>query len=293
MKTKQLRNIFLALTALLSLYSCEKMIIDEEEPLQHSDANVIIRTSLYNIVPFDTRAVQNIEDVCTKICVVLYQDDTKVKDIRQKKGDTGYGEVELTLEPGTYQLLVLAHSSSSTPALTNPANIHFTNDDIYSDTFYYYGDLEVTSETATHDVLLKRATTLLRITLTDQIPSGVSYIKFQYSGGTGVWNAVEGKGGDVKSQQVMTYNVASYVNNTVPPLKLWTFLKEETTELQVTIQALNSDKAIITEKTLKDVPLKANMVTDYSGSLFGSSSSSNTFSFTAETDWEVYQTGTF
>ena len=289
MKNSKTEAWAVALLALLSLSSCEKMVIDEEENLQDTDANVIIRTSLYNIVPFDTRAVENIEDVCSHLCIAFFQNDTKVKDVRQASGDEGYGEVAVTLEPGTYQLLVLAHSSQGNPTITDPTAIQFTNSLTYSDTFCYYGDLEVTNTTATHEIKLKRATTLLRLNLTDDKPSNVKYIRIEYTGGSGVLNTVTGRGGTVNSKQIVLFDVAD--KNPIPALYLYTFLQSETASLNVTIQA-KDDSYVLTEKTLSNVPMKEYMMTEYTGSLF-SNSSEDTFSFTAETGWEVYHQGGF
>ena len=132
---------------------------------------------------------------------------------------------------------------------------------------------------------------MLRFIIEDNIPSDVKYMHFKYTGGSGVLNAVTGYGGNVNSQQEMWYGVS---NAEVPlTLPLYTFLKGDEGTLQVTVQALASDqKTVIAEKTFTNVPMKRNMVTEYKGSFF-TASSNNSFSLTAETDWEIYKSFTY
>ena len=299
MKTmKQTLMAMLMLVAMIGLVACEKVVLDEQqqEEKQPLEGNVIIRTSMYNIVPFETRAVQSVADFSTTLQFILYQDGTKVKGITQKKSDGNYGEIGITLEPGTYQLLVLAHSSSGNPTVSDPTAIHFTNSDGYSDTFYYYGDIEVTTEQTTYNVTLQRATSMVRITLLDDVPSDVQFIRLYYIGESGVFNAVTGKGGATNSEQSIKYNVAG---RTAPlSLSAYTFLRNETGSLNMTITALDANNNIKKELSLSNIPMKNHMVTEYSGYLFSTpptppTTVDATFNLTAETSWEVYQQLTF
>ena len=289
----------LMLVAMIGLSACEKVVLDEqqqEEP-QQLKGNVIIRASMYNIVPFETRAVQNVADFSNTLQFILYQNGTKVKGVTQKKSEGNYGQIGITLEPGTYQLLVLAHSSSGNLTVSDPTAIHFTNSDGYSDTFYYYGSIEVTTEQTTYNVTLQRATSMVRVIIQDEIPSNVQRIRLYYEGESGVFNAVTGMGGTTNSQQSILFNV----EGKTAPLTLcaYTFLRNETGSLDMTITAYGSSASdIIAEKQLDNIPMKNHMVTEYSGYLFSTpptppTTVDATFNLTAETSWEVYQQLTF
>ena len=139
--------LLLAATIVL-LNACEKAVIEEDDDSGQTivtSANVVLSVKANTVSPFEsaTRAVVNITDYCKTFNFVLYQNGKKVKSITQKAGDADYGLVSLMLEPGTYQLLVLAHSSKGNPSLADLEKIQFTNDDNFTDTFYYYGDLIV------------------------------------------------------------------------------------------------------------------------------------------------------
>lgn len=282
----------MAVLAVTALSACEKMVVDEEETESGKKGNVTLKATMFNIVPFETRAVQNIADYCSRLCFVVYDSSgSKVKGVSQKKGDTGYGQVSMTLEPATYKLLVLAHSGQSNPTLTDPSFLQFTNQMGYSDTFYYYGDLIVTEEAATHELQLQRATTLLSLTITDELPSNLKQIRCEWVGESGVFNATTGWGGTVNSTQVVVYNVEGL---TAPiTLRLYTFMRQEEGTLKLTIDATDTNGATIEKRVYNDVPIKNRMVTEYSGRFFSSAESENSFNLTAETGWEVYKQFSF
>ncbi len=289
-----LTTIALLLAMALGLSSCEKAIFDEEqEPTTKKNGNVTLRASMFNIVPFDTRAVQNIADYCTKLCFVLYNSSgAVVKEVTQKSGDSGYGEVSLSLEPATYKLLILAHSSTSNPTLTNPASLLFTDNMYYSDTFYYYGDLVVTTDDKTHDLQLQRATTMVRFTITDEVPSNVKTILCKWEGQSGTFNATTGWGLNTSSVQMVVYDVTGLT----PPisLKLFTFMHENEGTLKLTVTARGTNSSdVVASKVFDAVPIKNHMVTEYNGRFFSSGESTNGFNITAETEWQVYQQLTY
>ena len=64
-----------------------------------------------------------------------------------------------------------------------------------TDTFYYYGDLVVTSEVQSYDLTLTRAVAMFRMVLTDdEIPSTVTKFKFYYTGGSSTFSPSAGYG---------------------------------------------------------------------------------------------------
>lgn len=292
MKNKFFTFVGIALSAGLVLSSCEKMVIDEEESLSNTEktqkGNVVLCVSGFNIVPFETRALVDITTYCKRLNFVIYKDGKKIDSRSQTKGDADYGTVTMSLEPDTYKLLVVAHNSNGNPSLSNPESIQFTNKLGYYDTFCYYGDIVVTEDAQTHNITMSRAASMLRFIIEDEIPSNVKYITLYYTGGSGVLNAVTGHGGNVNSQQEMLYNVEGATSPVTLPV--YTFLQEDTGELELTVTALTSDKqTVVAEKSFSNVPMKHNMITEYTGTFF-SHASSNGFSLKGETDWEVYQT---
>ena len=242
-------------------------------------------------MPFnDTRAVQNVADYCSTISFVFYQDGSKVKSFTQKKNDTGFGELTTTLAAGTYQLLILAHSCPfGNPTMSDPAAIKFTNTESgYSDVFYYYDNLVVTDDRNNYDLMLQRGTSMVSITVNDEsMPAEVAKIRVYWEGESGVFNATTGWGGTTNSKQYVMYDVAG--QSTPLTLSAYTFLRNETGTLTITLTAYDSQDATVAEKVLKNVPMKNRMVTECSGKLFSNPNSDIVFNLQADTAWEVYK----
>lgn len=103
---------------------------------------------------------------------------------------------------------------------------------------------------------------------------------FNYTGGSGVLNAVTGYGGNVNSKQEKNVRIQGC---SVPlPLRIYTFLREDEGSLDVKAEALDSNKNVVMSRTFTDIPMKRNTVTVYEGSFF---SHEQGFSIKGETEW--------
>lgn len=293
-----LRSCWAALFALTltgAVFSaCEKAVFDEENSkTDNKNANLILRVKGSQIDDsFTTRAMVDITTYCTRFNFVLYKDGNKIKSYTQTSGDANYGEVALTLDAGTYKLLVLAHSSQGgNPTLSDPESIQFTNAIGFSDTFYYYADIVVTKEPKIHEITLTRAVARLSFVINDDLPSNVAYLRFYYTGGSGVLNALTGYAGNVNSRQERLIGASGLSSPLTIPL--YTFLSNDEGTLQLTVTALESDKeTVVKERTFTDVPVERQKETILEGDFFDHPSE-NGFSFKAETDWQISQTITY
>ena len=288
---------FMAIMLLAGFTACEKVVFDEEENTteQPQDTNntggktdqdkgkynVVLRVSNFNMVPI-TRDVVDLTTYCTRLNFVVYQDGNKVKSKSQMKEDGNFGEVKFLLDPDTtYKVMVLAHSSiGGNPVVSDPENIQFTNKLGYSDTFCYYGDLEVKSEETIHELTLTRASSQLCFTITDKIPEEVTHMYFYYTGGSGVLNAITGYGGDINSRQEKYVNIQGF--SAPLPIHIYTFLREDEGALDIKVSALNADSIPVLTREFKNIPMKRNTVTEYKGSFF---SHEQGFSIKGETEW--------
>lgn len=276
------KNLFLYFSILMAcvLTACEKADFDDES--KEDGANLTIRVSNVREVAYNTstRALVDITGYSSRLNFVIYKNGEQVKSLMQMQGDSGYGEVAFQLMPGTYKVLVLAHSSKGNPSLTDPEQIKFTNSISFSDTFYYYGDVVVTTEAKTHELMLTRASSLLNFIIDDEIPSDAATALVTYTGGCGVFNAVTGYGGTVNSQQEKLYDIKN-VSSPVS-FKLYTFLPGDEGLLKVTIVVKNDNGDVILERQFTNIPVKRNVITEYSGAFF---QHDNSFLFKANTVW--------
>lgn len=301
-----MENVLFKVVALVLMafvvYSCEKPVIDDDtasngagqeqqgsQPSNKTTGNVVLRVSNFNFVPYtsegsaDARVAKTMTDLttyCTRLNYVIYKDGKKVTSRSQLKEDAGFGETTVKLDAGIYKLLVLAHSSKGgNPTLSDPENIQFTNTLGYSDTFSYYGDLEVTNEVMTHEITLTRVSSLLLFTVTDDLPANVTHMYFYYTGGSGVLNAVTGYGGNVNSKQEKNVNVSGMTSPLA--INVYTFLQADEGSLNLKINALDANSNVVASRQFSNIPVKRNVVTEFKGSFFKEES----FTFVADTEW--------
>ena len=140
-----------------------------------------------------------------------------------------------------------------------------------TDTFYYYGDLVVTSEVQSYDLTLTRAVAMFRMVLTDdEIPSTVTKFKFYYTGGSSTFSPSAGYGCVNTEEDVLT---------------------------KLTVTALDANDNTVKERVFENVPVTRNQITRYTGSFFGNGgsgqTSDGTFRLTADPNWDSVNGYTF
>ena len=239
-----------------------------------------------------TRSATDITELCSRLNIALFDaDGTKVKTVAQKEGDANYGTVGLSLAAGTYRLVVIAHNGEGSATITSEEKVTFPNNKV-TDTFYYYGDLVVTSEKQSYDLTLTRAVAMFRLVLTDEsIPATVAKMKFYYLGGSSTFSPKDGYG-CVNSKQTEIRPMADdgiYEIYTLPHT-------EDDVLTKLTVTALDANDNIIKETVFEDIPVTRNQVTRYTGSFFGNSggeSGSGDFRMNADPDWDAVNSFTF
>lgn len=274
----RLRKAVWALVVLMTLASCEKMAVDEtkkgdnDQPAVVSDANLILK------VVVGTRA----ETAPWKtLNFVVYQNGAKVQAVTQKEGDTAFGEVGMQLTPGTYQVMVLAHSSTSNPTLSNPENVKFTNADGFSDTFAAYQTIEVKAAAETHEMVMERMTAMVRFKTRDAKPAEAKRVKFYYEGGSGAINVLTGYGVD-KSKQTVFVDMPDSLTGKPLQFSLYTFPRTDSEVLRLAVSMFTADETLIKypgtdegTRTFTNIPIKRNQITECSGYFFTEGSQGN------------------
>lgn len=265
-----MKNLTLIITllvmALTMTTSCEKPYMGDITGVSDGDEepNLVLR-----VVTTDAKAMTRADGDAfwNRLNFAIYQNGKKVKGVNQVADDDSYGQVELTLEAGTYQVLVLAHSSDGNPTTTDAEKIQFTNALGFSDTFYYYGSITVTRQQQTHNITLNRVTAMLRFIINDEIPANVSNLKFYYTGGSGALNATTGYG-CVDSKQTVV-KVIDRTSMTRPySFDLYTIPKEPTAKLNLTVTAYDETQTVIYEREFKGIGVETNKITEFSGNFF-------------------------
>lgn len=247
--------------------ACEKPYVgvDPEQPIDEN-VNVIVRIAGFETIDFDnnvvTKAPVNITELCSRINVVVYDGETKLKSVAQKQGDAGFGTVGFDLPQGTYTLAVIAHNSDGTATVTTLDKISFKNNRV-TDTFSYCSELEVTGEQQVVDVELKRVVAMFRMVLTQPLQDNIRQLKFYYTGGSSTLSALTGYG-SVNSKQTVVLDVESGQTQ----FDVYTIPHAETGKLKMTITALDATETPQHERVFEEVPVQRNKVTRYTGNFY-------------------------
>ena len=298
---------FMLFALALLVAACEKPILDEENSVvggSATDANVILHMTQFEQTAFDnsgnraaTRAATDITDLCTRLNIAIFNSDgTKVKTVAQKDTDSDFGTVALTLAAGTYRLVVIAHNCDGSATITSEEKVTFPNNKV-TDTFYYDGDLVVTSDVQSYDLTLTRAVAMFRLVLTDEeIPSNVAKLKFYYVGGSSTFSPKDGYGCvNSKQTEIRTVPVGSPDGTSFDIYTLPHTEEDVLTKLTVTAPDANDNT--VKERVFENVPVTRNQITRYTGSFFGSGGSGQQsdgiFRMTADPDWDSVNGYTF
>lgn len=293
LNARNLVHYMCILCTLLSLSSCEKAITDSDTVVSGSvaDKNANLTVTVFSIekTPFETftRAATPASEACTRLNFAVYTlDGSRVKQVNQSSAEADFGKASFQLEPGTYQLVVVGHSASGNPTMTDPTKVQFTNATGYTDTYLCCANVTIGEDKVDYKVSLDRITALCRFVLTDtEIPAEVKKMHFYYTGGSGAFNAQTSLG-CVNSKQDVKFDVSASQKQ----FDLYTFPYKSTEgTIHLVVSALDASGVEITQRDF-DVPMQQNYITWVSGSFFGSSGSDPTggagiTSVTVNTDW--------
>ena len=178
------KTLFLFVATLL-FASCEKYVAEEGTQSESKvvNGNLVVKAECVVTKAAgdeDEQVSLPLNERFTRMSMVLYQKDVRVDYVNQTNTDKDFGTMSVDLEPGTYQLVVLAHSGTRSPTTTNCHKISFSAP--LTDVFSYYGDVVVGKEASKITVQLTRAVAKIQLNITDDIPADVSFFNFIYKG---------------------------------------------------------------------------------------------------------------
>lgn len=304
---KQLKKNFMghcALAAILlaSLTGCQKVALEEsgyEEPTSQEGAFTILfdvgnslQTNFSNAEAEDaeSRAVTRstpISELCDHINLMVYQDGTKVKQVNSVSTDNNFGKLSVSLNPGSYEYVILAHSCQGNPSANDIQKISFPDNKV-TDTFHTYGKLTVDGS-STQNIVMDRVVAMVRFVINDKIPDNVAKMEFYYTGGSSTINGMKGYG-CVNSRQTETRIVTDDMRPGKGVFEIYTIPHTDEETIKLTVKALDSEDTIIKETVLEDVPVKRNQITIERGNFFGGTSSSGesgdqSFELVTDDEW--------
>ena len=279
--TQLISKVFVFVLAFVAV-ACEKPIIGYSE-----DGNVTLH---FETTSKDmTRGTTAISQF-TKLNVQLFDADgekvfSTVKT--QTKDDEDFGTLSVTLNPGTYTVVAVGHSSSKSATIKSPEVVQFTaaNGEKLTDTFCHCSTITVGEDNDTFSLTMYRAVAMIQFCLQDeQPPVKFVHFKMDYSGGSANFNptTLEGITKSNQSENRTTNGSHIYQAFTFPYL-------EESGYIKMTCTAIDVDGNVIRQRTFEDIPVTRNRITTFTGNFFVEGDGQFTqsdFGFVVHADWD-------
>lgn len=278
---KKLINIAFVVMLLVNHFSCEKAITVEEEtgskPIElGSEIKITFDAASIDNPSYDEdkEASRNestmLKDYCSRISLAIFDNsDKKLKAASQEASEKNFGHFDISLNKGIYSFVFIAHNGDGNPTFTSPSQIKFPGNKV-TDTFYYYGQMEIEDD-ATYNVTLKRAVGKFRLVVKDNTPKNIKQMKIYYTGGSSTFDATTGYG-CVNSKQTEYRTVSEEAYEQESRYEVYTFPHQDEKKLKFEISALRGtkeDSPADYVRTIENVTMKTNTITQYSGYFFG------------------------
>ena len=282
---KQIKTLLLIFAAFLCA-ACEKYVAEEGTQSESKviDGNLVVKAECVVTRAGETEENQEslpLKDRFTRMTMVLYQDDVRVDYVNQENSDPGFGTMSVDLDPGTYQLVVLAHSGQRSPTTTNCHKISFSAP--LTDVFSYYGDVVIGKEASKITVQLTRAVAKIQLNITDDIPDNVSFFNYIYKGASVSFDPANQIGVASSTRR----NVEIEKAEGVKTFELYTFVSSDNQTVDWDFAGYSESNEVIGSKKFSDIPVSLRKVTKIDSRVFdGVIEGPTDITFTFDDTWE-------
>ena len=281
-----LPKTLLLIFAVFLFAACEKYVAEEivQSGSTVIDGNLVVKAECVVTKSGETEENQEslpLKDRFTRMTMVLYQDDVRVDYVNQENSDPGFGTMSVDLDPGTYQLVVLAHSGQRSPTTTNCHKISFSAP--LTDVFSYYGDVVIGKEASKITVQLTRAVAKIQLNITDEIPEGVSFFNYIYKGASVSFDPATQIGVVSSTRR----NVEIEKAEGVKTFELYTFVSSDNQTVDWDFAGYSELNEVIGSKKFSDIPVSLRKVTKIDSPVFdGVIEGPTDITFTFDDTWE-------
>ena len=289
MLLKTLKKLPLVIGVLALFASCNNESDTNTKSVQMAPVHVQINDfdiSVQSMAP--TRAAKPLAeyDNAKAITLAFYDGNTEVYKTTQYRGSLGggetFGEFDLSLPLGSYTMVALAYGfrEGDVLTLTSPTLAAYAGDH-NRETFAVTQAVNIANTTAVNiNATLNRIVAKLDVNSTDGRPAQASSIRVTFSAGSKSFNPTTGLAvGNAGFSNVVSISAA--VGN-VTSSGSYVFLATDEQTVDVTIEVLNSVNTAIFTKQISNVPLKRNVTTILTGSMYTNNGNA---SFLINSEW--------
>ena len=223
-----------------------------------------------------SRSGVSAKEMCSLLSFAVYSNADgsykKVGEVSQDCGDNSFGTAELSVDKGSYLLVVIGHNGTGKATMTNPEKITFPNNKT-TDTFFCSHNFTISDDkAATIDLCLKRAVAKVVFSPEDKTPDKVAKMQFYYTGGSSTFDAISGKG-CVNSKQTEERNVEPEAHDGSSSYDIYTFPRDNSNAINLQVTAFESSGTALFKRQFNNIPVTSNFITRCHGKFFGDDAS--------------------
>ena len=278
------RRVWVMVLLAIVMSGCEKAITED---VTADDGDVVLR---FQHNSGDVTRAGGMAAYCSKLNVQLFDADGQkvfatVKT--QTSQDDDFGSLSLKLQPGTYWVVAVGHSSKNSATIKSLESVQFTASDgeKLTDTFCHCSQIDVSGETADYTLPMYRVGAMIQFCLTDEnVPETFAYFLMEYTGGSANFNpqTLEGNTKSTQSERRMRNSLMTHQAFTFPYMAA-------TGSIKMTVSATDTEGTVIRKRVFENVPVTRNRITTYTGHFFEDGDGSFTqsdFGFVVHADWD-------
>ena len=272
----------IALTAIL-FASCSKSKTNDVTPAFGQDEDLV--TFIFE--PFNMEPIRgnNPIDVVNRLDLWITEGDN-VYDFHQVRTETNsFGTFHIALNrTKTYTLYAVGHKADDEATLTDGI-IAFPDDKVTHSMFYT--TTFSPANTQSLECAMQRIVGMFKFTITDAIPNDVDHMRFDISESGTRFNVAT----FTSTNKVARIAIPSSMNPnqqtgyTTFNIFIMADEMDEIKELEISVQAVGANDAVIEQRSFSEVPIKNGWVTSYTGTFFVTTGM--TINFTVG-DWNLF-----
>ncbi len=288
------RYLYLLVAVVVTV--CMSSCSNQEVSPKGNDEMVTLHFNVLNYeqISFDGGSRAETIDSLVYLAMAIYDAETNQlvgAPVVRKKGTDDYGSFGVKLAYGKYRVVFLGYNSSKELHPEDASLIYWTNN-VVTDTFLYSMELTVDEETEPNkNIVLSRVVAAFVLKSSGvAVPENFDHFSLKMTGGDYKLNAFTGfAGGDAQRDYQFASN-AKLAGQTDFEQYAYAFLPSNETMATITIVAEDKSGAELKSRTFRNVPMKINQITRYSGDFFGLTNASETFSLSLEEkDWDLVE----
>lgn len=265
--------LFLGVGSTTLCTSCSNPLTEEDEFTIGTPVTFSIHA--FEMQPFADKDVRNTPNKpVSRIDLGIFdQQGNKIQKMNQVSTDEDFARPVIKLAPGTYQMVVIAHSGTGVATITSPSQVTFPNNKV-TDTFAKVVKFTVGDQPQSVEITLARAVAMVRFVFTDEtMPKELEQVKFYYTGASSTLNPSTGFGSKKSRQsQVIKITDAQKDSEGNSIFEVYTFPHDISGELSMTVTPMDKNEHAITSEITLTVPIKLNHITECRGELMEGSS---------------------